>query len=378
MRRLPAAAPDETPLTAAEVPMRPLPVITALLVCCTAIPAAAEVKVIEAANIYQMGDNDSRNDARRICVQEAKRKALELAGTYVSSLTQVKNYRLTKDEVTSYTAGMIAADIVSEEMRGSADRPEIVVKVRCSIDTSVLMKQLGNFRENDELKAQLDTAARENEKLRKERDALLASMQAEKDKTRTEEKRKQVDSLLSRQEGNDETMKYWRSLAHRAADPDQPVDAAELAEATAALSRIANEDPKNGRARFLLASIHQRSRDYAAAEREIRSALAQAPDDPYLHLKLGVLLKEDRKFDAALQELLIAQKGLGDKPGVLFHLSRTYYFLDDCGKAADPARRFLERSKRDNRPEQEKMRVKALQVLKNCDRGEAEGPRRRR
>ncbi|MDH4162559.1 MAG: hypothetical protein OEW15_07695, partial [Nitrospirota bacterium] len=70
-------------------------------------PAFAALKTIEAENLYHMGDNDSKLDARRISTQEAKRKALELAGTYVASLTEVKDYRLTKDEVTAYTAGII-------------------------------------------------------------------------------------------------------------------------------------------------------------------------------------------------------------------------------------------------------------------------------
>ena len=353
-------------------------VLTAMALLLQAAPAQAEVKVIEAANVYRMGDNDSRNDARRICIQEAKRRALELAGTYVSSLTQVRDFRLTMDEVTSYTAGMIATDIVSEEMRGSAEHPEIVVKVRCSIDTSVLLKQLGSFRENDELKAQLEAAARENEKLRKERDALIATMQGEKDKAKAEETRKQVSAVLSRQEGNDETMKYWRRLSTRVYDPAQHVDDAELAEATASLTRIANADPANGRARFLLASIYQRGKDYVAAEREIRSALEFSPNDPFLHLKLGALLKLDGKYDASLQELLIAEKGLGDHPSVLFNLSTAYYHLDNCTRATDYARRYFERIKRGDKPVNESMKKRAGQVLKNCDRGELEGPRRRR
>lgn len=365
-------------MIATEAPLTILHAACTLLVCFAALPAFAEVKVIEAVNVYHMGDNDSRNDARRICVQEAKRKALELAGTYMSSLTQVKNFRLTKDEVTSYTAGMIATDIVSEEMHGSAERPEIIVKVRCSIDTSVLLKQLGSFRENDDLKAQLDAAARENEKLRKERDVLIAAMQTEKDKAKTEKMRMQVGSVLSRQEANDETMKYWRSLAHRVYDPEVPVDEAEIAEATASLTRIAKVDPANGRARFLLASIYQRNKDYPAAEKEIRGALAATPDDPYLHLKLGALLKLDKKYDAALQELLIAEKGLGDHPSVLFNLSTASFYAGNCAKATDYGQRYFERIKRGDKQANARWKKRVEYVLKECDRGESDSPRRRR
>ena len=81
-------------------------VITILTSALPLSRAYAEVKIIEADSTFIMGDNDSKVDARRIATQEAKRKALELAGTYVESLTTVKNYQLTKDEVMSYTAGV--------------------------------------------------------------------------------------------------------------------------------------------------------------------------------------------------------------------------------------------------------------------------------
>ena len=71
--------------------------------------AVAEIKIIEADSAYLMGDNDSKIDARRIAVQEAKRKALELAGSYVESLTVVKNYQLTSDEVKSSSVSAPAA-----------------------------------------------------------------------------------------------------------------------------------------------------------------------------------------------------------------------------------------------------------------------------
>ena len=47
----------------------------------------AETKTIYASHEYIMGDNDSKNDARHMCFLEAKRKALEKAGTYISSHT---------------------------------------------------------------------------------------------------------------------------------------------------------------------------------------------------------------------------------------------------------------------------------------------------
>jgi hypothetical protein len=133
-------------------------IICILMIWLLPLPASAELKIIETTSSCIMGDNDSKIDARRIAVQEAKRKALEMAGTFVESLTEVKNMALTKDEVKAYTAGVVETEIVSEEMKGTAEHPEICIKARCKIDTAVLMKQIKSFRESEELKDQLENA----------------------------------------------------------------------------------------------------------------------------------------------------------------------------------------------------------------------------
>ena len=68
-----------------------------LLLLCLPIYAYAEIKMITATHTYKMGDNDSRNESRRICFLEAKRSVLEKAGTYIESRTEVRNYQLSKD-----------------------------------------------------------------------------------------------------------------------------------------------------------------------------------------------------------------------------------------------------------------------------------------
>ena len=125
-----------------------------LVLFLTSLPliARGEVKTVEADATYVMGDNDSKVDARRVATQEAKRKALELAGAYVESLTVVKNYQLTKDEVKAYTAGILETEIASEQMRGTTEHPEIYIKARCTIDTDIITAQIDRYRENEDLK----------------------------------------------------------------------------------------------------------------------------------------------------------------------------------------------------------------------------------
>lgn len=329
--------------------------------------AHAEIKIIESDSTYIIGDNDSKVDARRIAVQEAKRKALELAGTFVASLTEVKNYELTKDEITAYTAGVIETEIVSEEMKGTAERPAIHVKTRCRIDTDVLASQIKRYQEQEELKEQLLTAQKENEALKKERDDIAVKLAAEKDKSKAEETRKRLDAILTREESNDETGRVWKSLAYRLEEANGPeINRLELDNSAVVLERAIKINPNDLMARALLAMIYQKRGEHAAAEKELRYAVDRRPDKPILHMKLGLLLKERGFLKDALREFIAADQLRPNFPRTLFHLGMTYKALGNCPEAISRLRRFVVMTKNDDRPLAAKARQNAVHALREC------------
>lgn len=338
----------------------------------------AEIKVIEADSTYVMGDNDSKIDARRIAVQEAQRRALELAGTYVSSLTQVKDFQLTKDEVTAYTAGVIETEIVSEEMKGTADRPSIFIKARCTVDTDVLVKQIEQFRDNEEMKEQLLASQKENEALKKERDAILVRLAAEKDKNRIEDTRKKLDTVLAKEETNAEVANIW-SIYSRRTDVRGPsqqqgaVTNGELDKAVAVLDRAVAADPKNPRARFLLAAMHELKGDFDSAEKQLRAAIAANPANPLFHMKLGLLLDGQGRHAEALKQFLAVERLRPRDPQVLFHIGMTYKSMDQCRQSAANLKRFLRIAEKRTSPRMEAMKQEAVEAIRDCQ-GRPRGP----
>jgi hypothetical protein len=102
----------------------------------------AEIKTIYEECEYVMGDNDTRNDAKRLCLIEAKRKVLERVGTYVESDTNVLNFNLTRDEIRAYTAGIIKTEIVSESTSFNGKSTVIQMKIKADVDTSVLANRI--------------------------------------------------------------------------------------------------------------------------------------------------------------------------------------------------------------------------------------------
>ena len=79
------------------------------------IPALAEIHTITAGGEYRMGDNDTRTDAKRLALLDAKRLALEQAGIYIEGVTEVKNFDLAKEEMRAYTAGIV--EVVEQTTR---------------------------------------------------------------------------------------------------------------------------------------------------------------------------------------------------------------------------------------------------------------------
>lgn len=355
--------------------------IALLLAILPTYSAFAEIKVIEADSTYVLGDNDSKVDARRIATQEAQRKALEQSGTFLASITQVKEYKLTKDEVTAYTAGVVETQIVVDESRGTVDHPVHYIKARCTVDTDVLLRQIDRYRENQDLREQVETAARERDTLRKERDALQKQLAAEKDKTKADETRKKLDVVLTREESNDDTARAWVKLSPRmdfygGKEGRQEMPQADLDASAKALRNAVQVDPGNVRARILLASVYQQGNDNAAAEIELRAALDKAPNSPLVHLKLGIVLREQGIYQDALREFRFIEHKRPNQPQMLFQTALTHKANGNCRLASAYMKRLLLYTKKNDRPDIAKLKPKAKAVIEEC--GDQPVPRKKR
>jgi len=67
---------------------------------------------------YEASEADSKLSSRAIALEQVKRLLLEEMGTYFISETEVKNSRLTKDQVRTFTAGIVSTTIISERWDG--------------------------------------------------------------------------------------------------------------------------------------------------------------------------------------------------------------------------------------------------------------------
>lgn len=119
------------------------------------VQSSARPHVIYASYKYIVGDNDTKNDAKRICFIEAKRRCLEKAGTYIESQTVVRNYKLTKDEIRAYAAAIVKVEVVSELVEFQHETLAIFMTVRAEVETSELNKRIREIKNDRALQKKL-------------------------------------------------------------------------------------------------------------------------------------------------------------------------------------------------------------------------------
>nr|HID59131.1 hypothetical protein [Desulfobacterales bacterium] len=109
-----------------------------------------DTKVVIAEGKYVMGDLDSKTDGKRLALMDAKRLALEKAGTYLESMSEVKNYELTKDEVNSLAAGVLSVEVLKEKWKMSGENLMVTVTIKATINTDWLKDRIEALRANRE------------------------------------------------------------------------------------------------------------------------------------------------------------------------------------------------------------------------------------
>lgn len=84
------------------------------------IPHTAQAKSVtfEEQYAYDASEADSLITCRAISLLQVKRLLLERLGTYLESRTEVVNSRLTKDQLTSLSAGIVKTEIIDEKWDG--------------------------------------------------------------------------------------------------------------------------------------------------------------------------------------------------------------------------------------------------------------------
>jgi hypothetical protein len=130
-------------------------VIAICLLSTLYFPSFSYAEIIYATHKYVLGDNDSKNDARKMCFLEAKQKVIEKAGTYIESLTEVKNARLSKDEILAYSSALLKVETLKEDWKMSGDNMAVILKVKADVDTGNLKNKFSKIRKDKSIQKEV-------------------------------------------------------------------------------------------------------------------------------------------------------------------------------------------------------------------------------
>jgi hypothetical protein len=150
--------------------MRALSIIILLTTFILPPVAFAEVQTFTATHTYILGDRDSKEEARQRCLLETKRKILEQAGVYIESASEVKNFDLTKDTITSFAAAVMHVKDSKENFGFENGHMTLMLTIKADVDLEEVHKQLAAGVRDDvasqkermkRLEAQLETMNRQ-------------------------------------------------------------------------------------------------------------------------------------------------------------------------------------------------------------------------
>jgi tetratricopeptide (TPR) repeat protein len=130
------------------------------------VSSFGEIQTITHTVKQPFGGNQSLSDACIAGIAKARRETLDRAGVYVEALTVVKNAKVKNDEILALTAGVLQAEVVSQNNYVSGDAVGIEIIVKVKVDTSILEERVKKMLQDkthiDQLK---ETQEREKELL---------------------------------------------------------------------------------------------------------------------------------------------------------------------------------------------------------------------
>jgi hypothetical protein len=171
------------------------------------------VRVISSQGEFRMGDRDTREDAMRLATEAAKRNALEQVATYLESVTVVEGTDVTRDEIKTYSAGLILVLDQQANLWLDGDRVVVAVDLTSQIDTEEVAQAILTLRENESARHQLATLKTEIDELHRELEAVNLSLAAAVTAEEAQQASVQRQDILNRVQSNAMVSQVWTDWA---------------------------------------------------------------------------------------------------------------------------------------------------------------------
>lgn len=171
----------------------------------------AELKYFVKEYAYQASEYDSKVSCRVLALEQAKRLLLEEMGTYLESETEIKNFHLSKDQISTYTAGTVTTEVIEEKWDGKT----YWLKVKISADPDLVVQSINELRYDKNKTKELESIRKKSDALIKENEHLQNELKIANEKN-IEQKKKEYNKNIRQISA----MERWAYYSSNMADCD--------------------------------------------------------------------------------------------------------------------------------------------------------------
>ncbi len=175
---------------------------------------SADSRIVTAGGEYRLGDHDTRTDGVRLAVEAAKKDALEQVATYLESVTEVRDMHVTRDDIRSYTAGIVT--VLDERITTRVEHESIVIRAEltAAIDPHEVAQAIASLRENESAMRALMELRAETDRLQEQLDATNRALAAAPSADEVQLLSRQREDMLNELQANGFMSQAWTSMVY--------------------------------------------------------------------------------------------------------------------------------------------------------------------
>jgi tetratricopeptide (TPR) repeat protein len=310
--------------------------IVVILFLLLPISGFTEIKEIISEGYYNMGDGETPSVAEDRALLNAKRIAIEQAGTYVESYSKVKNFQLTEDEIRVLASGTIEVTILDKKRTIVGDGFRFWVKIKAKVNPDKMQEMARNVKEKSviedykKIQREYDKNQKEIESLKKE--LVLAKGETAKKKVETriadEEKLFQANEL------------FEKGLRHTIGrEDDKAIE--EYTQAIALNPDYAEAYNYRGAAYYNRGTITRDLGQHELAVKDFRKVVAMKPGTYSGYLAQGAIYAHQKEYERGIEEINKAIALDPDEDGA--YVLRGFIYMQE--KSKDPEKAIADFSK---------------------------------
>jgi tetratricopeptide (TPR) repeat protein len=233
---------------------------------------------------YQASESDSKLSCRTLALEQVKRLLLEELGSYLSSQTEVKNFQMSRDQITAITAGIVRTEVLKEKWDGTTYY--IVAKI--TTDPGQVAKAVDELRKDKQSLGELEEVKKRTEELIVGLEKLREELKLAKEGEHTQENKDYMAAV--KKLGAVDWYKEGFALA----------EARRYRDAISFYNRSIEADPRNATAYNSRGWAYYKIHDYRSALQDYNRALELKPNFPSALVNRAYTLWGMKQYDKAL------------------------------------------------------------------------------